>query len=85
MGGMSMLSNVTMATYDDRATVASSTTARPGGKGLKKKRSTFGWLKKAFSRDEDEKAEYQARKAMQYEKQYYDGKSPKFLDGKRVR
>lgn len=85
-----MLSNVTMATYDDGATVVSGTTTRPGGKRVKKKKSTFGWLKKAFSRDEDEKAEYQARKAMQYQAQsyqasYYDGKSPKFLDGKRVR
>lgn len=85
MGGMSMLSNVTMATYDDRATVASGATTQAGGKRVKKKKSAFGWLKKAFSLDDSEKAEYQARKAMQYQDRYYDGQSPKFLDGRRVR
>ncbi|KAF4987874.1 hypothetical protein FGRMN_10102 [Fusarium graminum] len=89
MGGMSTLSNVTTATYDDAATVTSRATTQAGGKRLKKKKSAFGWLKKAFSMDEQEKAEYEARKAMQYQNpyqdQYYEGKSPKFLDGKRIR
>ncbi|RGP63284.1 hypothetical protein FLONG3_9937 [Fusarium longipes] len=85
MGGMSTLSSVTTATNDDAATVTSRATTQAGGKRLKKKKSAFGWLKKAFSLDEDEKAEYEARKAMQYQNQYYDGHSPKFLDGKRIR
>ncbi|KAF4454968.1 hypothetical protein F53441_2625 [Fusarium austroafricanum] len=88
-GGMSTLSNVTTATYDDAATVTSRATTQAGGKRVKKKKSAFGWLKKAFSMDEDEKAEYEARKAMQYRNQYhdqyYEGSSPKFLDGKRIR
>ncbi|KAL6923246.1 hypothetical protein ACHAP8_003857 [Fusarium lateritium] len=89
MGGMSTLSSVTSATNDDAATVTSRATTQAGGKRLKKKKSAFGWLKKAFSLDEDEKAEYEARKAMQYQNQYqnqyYDGQSPKFLDGRRIR
>lgn len=89
MGGMSTLSSVTTATNDDAATVTSRATTQAGGKRVKKKKSAFGWLKKAFSLDEDEKAEYEARKAMQYQNQYqnqyYDGHSPKFLDGKRIR
>ncbi|KNB03394.1 hypothetical protein FOXG_05908 [Fusarium oxysporum f. sp. lycopersici 4287] len=89
MGGMSTLSSVTTATYDDAATVTSRATTQAGGKRVKKKKSAFGWLKKAFSLDEDEKADYEARKAMQYQNQYnnqyYEGHSPKFLDGKRIR
>ncbi|KAH7156565.1 hypothetical protein EDB81DRAFT_880879 [Dactylonectria macrodidyma] len=89
MGGMSTLSSVTSATYDDTATMASRATTQAGGKRLKKK-SALGWLKKAFSMDDDERAEYQARKAMQYNaaynpQQYFDSTSPKFLDGKRLR
>lgn len=82
---MSTLSSVTTATYDDTATVTSRATTHAGGKRVKKKKSAFGWLKKAFSMDEDERAEYQARRAMQYQDQYYEGTSPKFLDGKRLR
>ncbi|KAJ3512769.1 hypothetical protein NM208_g15279 [Fusarium decemcellulare] len=85
MGGMSTLSSVTTATYDDTATVTSRATTQAGGKRVKKKKSAFGWLKKAFSLDENEKAEYEARRAMQYQDNYYDGHSPKFLDGKRIR
>ncbi|KAF4980699.1 hypothetical protein FZEAL_3367 [Fusarium zealandicum] len=85
MGGMSMLSSVTTATHDDSATVTSRATTQAGGKRVKKKKSAFGWLKKAFSMDESEKAEYEARRAMQYRDNYYEGTSPKFLDGKRLR
>ncbi|KAH8734532.1 hypothetical protein BGZ61DRAFT_527860 [Ilyonectria robusta] len=89
VGGMSTLSSVTSATYDDTATLASRATTQAGGKRLKKKKSALGWLKKAFSMDEDERAEYQARKAMQYNNQFanqqYFETSPKFLDGKRLR
>ncbi|XXH03057.1 hypothetical protein Hte_009447 [Hypoxylon texense] len=68
--GMSMLSNVT--------------TLNPEHKTLKKKRSAFGWLKKAFSLDDEERAEFEARRARQAPNPYYEGRSPKFLDGKRL-
>ena len=57
-----------------------------GGKSVSKKKSgAFGWLKKAFTMDEEEKAAFEARKNMQYQDNYYKDKSPKFLDGKRIR
>ncbi|KAM0575143.1 hypothetical protein ACHAP9_001162 [Verticillium nonalfalfae] len=77
MGGASMLSNVTTMTYDSQA---SGTTQK-----LKKKRSAFGWLKKAFSLDEEERMAYEARKQQTLQNPYYDARSPKYLDGKRVR
>ncbi|KAM0441216.1 hypothetical protein ACHAPT_000522 [Fusarium lateritium] len=85
MGAMSTLSSVTTATYDDAATVTSRATTQAGGKRVKKKKSAFGWLKKAFSLDENEKQDYEARRAMQYRDNYYEGHSPKFLDGRRIR
>ncbi|KAI0474561.1 hypothetical protein F4859DRAFT_72756 [Xylaria cf. heliscus] len=69
--GMSMLSNVTNAEGQD-------------GKKLKKKKSAFGWLKKAFTLDEEEKEEFRARKQQQALNPYYEARSPKFLDGKRL-
>lgn len=68
--GMSMLSNVT--------------TMNTEGKTLKKKRSAFGWLKKAFSLDEDERAAFEAKKQQQSPNLYYEGRSPKYLDGRRI-
>lgn len=78
MGGASMLSNVTTMTYDSGATGATE-------KKLKKKRSAFGWLKKAFSLDEEERLAYEARRQQQQHNPYHDARSPKYLDGKRVR
>lgn len=72
--GMSMLSNVTSVSTQDSV----------GGGTLKKKRSAFGWLKKAFSLDEEEKLAFEARKREQARNLYYDGRSPKFLDGRRM-
>ncbi|RWA11444.1 hypothetical protein EKO27_g3661 [Xylaria grammica] len=69
--GMSMLSTVTNSEGQD-------------GKRLKKKKSAFGWLKKAFTLDEEEKEEFRARKQQQAANPYYDTRSPKFLDGKRL-
>lgn len=69
--GMSMLSNVTNADAQN-------------GKKLKKKRSAFGWLKKAFTLDEEEKEEFKARKQQQLANPYYEAHTPKFLDGKRL-
>ncbi|KAI1401450.1 hypothetical protein F4819DRAFT_328824 [Hypoxylon fuscum] len=68
--GMSMLSNVT--------------TLNSENKTLKKKRSAFGWLKKAFSLDDEERAQFEARRAQTTPNPYQGGRSPKFLDGKRL-
>ncbi|RYP12849.1 hypothetical protein DL767_011074 [Monosporascus sp. MG133] len=67
--GMSTLSNVT--------------TASQAEKKVKKKRSAFGWLKKAFTLDDEERAEFEARKHQQAHNPYYESRSPKYLDGKR--
>ncbi|TDZ20533.1 hypothetical protein C8034_v009891 [Colletotrichum sidae] len=77
LGGASTLSTVTTMTYDSQATAS-------GEKRLKKKRSAFGWLKKAFSLDEEERMVYEQRRQQQAPNIYYDARSPKFLDGKRV-
>ncbi|KAI1809299.1 hypothetical protein GGS20DRAFT_319511 [Poronia punctata] len=69
--GMSMLSNVTNAPMQN-------------GKTVKKKKSAFGWLKKAFTLDDEEKEEFEARKLKQASNPYYEARSPKFLDGKRL-
>ena len=71
--GMSMMSNVTTMTQDSS-----------GGKTLKKKRSAFGWLKKAFALDDEERMAFEQKKREQTRNLYYDGKSPQFLDGRRV-
>lgn len=72
--GMSMLSNVTTMTQDSSGT----------NRTVKKKRSAFGWLKKAFSLDEEERAAFEERRRQQPVNHYYDGRSPQFLDGKRM-
>ena len=68
---MSMLSTVTNAEGQN-------------GQRLKKKKSAFGWLKKAFTLDEEEKEEFRARKQQQTVNPYYEARTPKFLDGKRL-
>ncbi|KAB5578672.1 hypothetical protein GE09DRAFT_951881 [Coniochaeta sp. 2T2.1] len=70
--GLSMMSTETTMTTQN-------------GKQVKKKRSAFGWLKKAFTMDEEERAEFEAKKNMQVQNPYYEARSPKFLDGKRIR
>jgi hypothetical protein len=56
------------------------------GKSVKKKRSAFGWLKKAFSLDEEERAAFEQRKREQVTSNpYYEARSQEFLDGKRIR
>lgn len=81
---LSSLSKVTSVNYDD-GTSQSVRTTKTADKQLKKKKSAFGWLKKAFSMDEEERAAYEARRAMQYQESYYNADPPKFLDGRRVR
>ncbi|KAN0093574.1 hypothetical protein V8E51_016758 [Hyaloscypha variabilis] len=58
-------------------------------KKVKKKRSAFGWLKKAFSLSEEEKAAFEERRRMaeQEARQYYEGAGVgerRWVDGKRV-
>ncbi|KAL7787828.1 hypothetical protein V8C37DRAFT_258425 [Trichoderma ceciliae] len=81
---MSMSGKVTSVNHNDRSSQSVRTT-KTVDKQLKKKKSAFGWLKKAFSMDEEERAAYEARKAMQYQQSYYNDDPPKFLDGKRLR
>lgn len=85
LGGMSTLSTVTTATYQDRPKTPGASTLQGGDKRLKKKKSAFGWLKKAFTMDEDEKAAYEARKMAQNQNGYYNESDPVFLDGRRIR
>ncbi|CAG9936598.1 unnamed protein product [Clonostachys rosea f. rosea IK726] len=61
------------------------TTRTTTNQTLKKKKSAFGWLKKAFTMDDEERAAFEARKTVQYSENYYKDKNPKFLDGKRMR
>ncbi|KFG82958.1 hypothetical protein MANI_022543 [Metarhizium anisopliae] len=84
IGGMSTLSNVTNAVYDDDDRTQSSG-SNTTGPTLRKKKSAFGWFKKAFSLDEEERAAFEARKATEYRDRYYDPNSPKFIDGRRIR
>ena len=72
--GMSMLSNVTTMTQNTSAT----------SRTVKKKRSAFGWLKKAFSLDEEERAAFEERRRQQPVNYYPEGQSPRYLDGKRI-
>ncbi|KHE90026.1 hypothetical protein GE21DRAFT_774 [Neurospora crassa] len=74
--GMSVRSNMTTGTTASQETNS--------GKSLKKKRSAFGWLKKAFALDEEERAAFEARRQMETRNLYYDGRSAQFLDGKRI-
>jgi hypothetical protein len=58
-----------------------------GGKKVKKKRSAFGWLKKAFSLSEEEKIAFEQRKrlASVEARTYYEGSEERrWIDGKRV-
>ncbi|KAK3310482.1 uncharacterized protein B0T15DRAFT_385661 [Chaetomium strumarium] len=56
-----------------------------GGKTVKKKRSAFGWLKKAFTLDEEERAVFEQRKREQLANPYNEPPTQQFLDGKRIR
>lgn len=85
--GMSTLS--TVATMRRGSDEAASGMMAGSTRTVKKKRSAFGWLKKAFSLDEEERAAFEARKNAQplnYYQQYQasGGHSPRYLDGKRI-
>lgn len=80
--GMSVMSDMTMMTEVG---------ANGEKKKVKKKRSAFGWLKKAFSLSEEEKAAFEERRKGHlddgYRQQYYERErgAPRWVDGKRVR
>jgi hypothetical protein len=55
------------------------------GKKVKKKRSAFGWLKKAFALDEEERRAFEEKKRMPVEQdQYMQPPEKRWVDGKRV-
>lgn len=84
LGAMSVISNSTVGTsYDDQFSPRAD--SRTSERQLKKKKSTFGWLKKAFTMDEDERAAFESRRGMQNQPAYYDPNQPRFLDGRRIR
>lgn len=59
-------------------------TAAGGERKLKKKRSAFGWLKKAFTMDDEERAAFEARRLRQTDDFYGDARSLRYLDGRRM-
>ncbi|KAL1836734.1 hypothetical protein VTJ49DRAFT_4726 [Mycothermus thermophilus] len=65
--------------------VSSSGGSVAGGKSVKKKRSAFGWLKKAFALDEEERMAFEQRRQQQVDNPYFQPKSQEFLDGKRIK
>ena len=70
---MSMMSDMTMVTEN--------------GRKVKKKRSAFGWLKKAFALSEEEKAAFEEKRrgTDRDNIQHYDRSQQRWLDGKRIR
>jgi hypothetical protein len=71
--GMSMMSDMTMVTEN--------------GKKIKKKRSAFGWLKKAFALSEEEKTAFEERRRRTDWETLPNCERPqqRWLDGKRIR
>ena len=70
--GMSMMSEMTTRTEN--------------GEKVKKKRSAFGWLKKAFSLSDEEKAAFEERRRRTDSDDYYNQRpQQRWVDGKRVR
>lgn len=86
LGSMATMSTIgSEARTTKTARTVTPSTRSSGSKTVKKKKSAFGWLKKAFTMDEEERAAFEARKTVQYQDNYYKDKDPKFLDGKRMR
>ena len=74
--GMSVMSDMTMMTEID---------ANGEKKKVKKKRSAFGWLKKAFSLSEEEKMAFEEKRRMADRDANYQRGPNRWVDGKRVR
>ena len=86
LGGASTLSKVTTLTYESGTSVAGSgVNDGSGERRVKTKRSAFGWLMKAFARDEDEKAAFEARRGGSEKNLYYEDRSRAFFVGGWVR
>lgn len=69
------------------STMSDMTTVTENGKKVKKKRSAFGWLKKAFALSEEEKAAFEQRRRMaepQYDA-YQQRPQQRWVDGRRIR
>lgn len=87
--GMSMASGRTGMT--GMTGMTTQTDANGMQQKVKKKRSAFGWLKKAFSLSEEEKAAFEEKRrkndhaAESYRKDYYQKPAPRWVDGKKVR
>ena len=73
------------------STMSDMTTVTEGGKRAEKKRSAFGWLKKAFALSEEEKEAFEQRRRMQesgyanYGWNKEERPQQRWLDGKRIR
>jgi hypothetical protein len=69
------------------STMSYRTTVTEGGTKVKKKRSAFGWLKKAFALSEEEKMAFEERRRKADDEARYYNEQPKqkWLDGKRIR
>lgn len=62
------------------------TNVTDNGKRVKKKKSSFGWLKKAFSLDEEERKIFEEkRRAPPPTREFAVERKPQFLDSKRIR
>lgn len=76
-----------MASRMGMSVMSDMTTVTENGKKVKKKRSAFGWLKKAFALSEEEKAAFEERRrgaAFEQDRQY-ERPPPRWVDGKRIR
>ncbi|ATY63368.1 hypothetical protein A9K55_007352 [Cordyceps militaris] len=86
LGAMTNASNVPVARPPMDRVNTTSGLSHHTERQLKKKKSAFGWIKKAFTMDEDERAAFESRKAAGGpHPPYYDPNTPRFLDGKRIR
>ena len=83
-GGMATHNTIASSANENR-TIRPNAPSIASRQTLKKKKSAFGWFKKAFTMDDDERAAFEARKNIQQPDNYYKDTSPKFLDGRRIR
>ncbi|TQV96467.1 hypothetical protein V2A60_003134 [Cordyceps javanica] len=86
LGAMTSMSNISTARPPMDRFNTTSGSSHNAERQLKKKKSAFGWIKKAFTMDEEERAAFESRKAAGApQPNYYDPNTPRFLDGRRIR